>query len=394
LNRVPDNTQPVQKISAEARLALTLSRHRLVESHILHARELVNIGVDWDRLHSLAVKNNVVPLLASNLTAHLPEVPSETIEIFVKDRQRIRLRAMLLYTQLLFVVRSILSPKGIRFALVKGVGLSRRHYSDPFARHCQDVDLLIQPDRVWEVASELVRHGWSVGNASWAGQPVRSFARFVSVVEMVSPEGMRIELHRMLDNSGIVFDSVAVLGRAEMLEFFGSQLPVLSCLDEFLYVCYHHTRHAWSCLHWCADLPAMIARPGFAEAVLKLALRVPLMGSTVSACALLAANLDAIASGADIGRIAPRSPLLDACLRGIDQAHRPVASESSEDVSEIEPDFPFNWQRSWAYRWRFALSRCRPNLNDFDAMPLAESVQWVYWLTRPCRAVLRRLDVG
>ena len=386
--------ESTREISREARFALTLSRRVMSDTQVRHARELVALGIDWSRVYLLAVKNNVVPLLLANLAEFLPETPREIVELFVRETQRIRLRAMLLYTQLRVVLKDVLWPKSIPFALVKGIGLSRRHYGDPFARHCQDVDLLVHPDRVGDVAEDLIAQGWAVGNASWAGQPLGTFARYASVVEMVSPEGVRIELHRMLDNSGLIFDSKQLLNHLDWLEIFGKELPVLNARDEFVYVCFHHTRHGWSCLHWCADLPAMMAAPDFQESILKPALQIPLMRNTVAACVLLAANLHDIASGVDIRSIEHCSPLLDRCLRGIDQSSKAAEELMFGDASEIEPDFPFAWQRSLAYRLRFAISRARPNLNDFNAMPLRDSLQWVYWLTRPWRAVLRRLDIG
>lgn len=381
------------QISPEARLALIMSRQHLTATHVRQVADIVKAGIDWQRLHAVAAHNNVIPLLAANLSVHVPGVPQHIFDRFVRDRQRIRLRAMLLFTQLLFVVKAILMPRGIRFALVKGIALARRHYGDPFARHCQDIDILVQPERVWEVAEILIGHGWAVANPAWSGQPIKSFARYVNVMEMVSPEGLRIELHRMLDNSGLLFDSTSLLDHAEPLDFFGSRFPALNAVDEFVYVCLHHSRHAWSCLHWCADLPAMTAAPGFEANVLKTALRFPLMEKTVTACMLLAANLEAIAEGTGPSQIEQRSPLLDPCLQGIDRTHKPV-DVGTDDASEMEPDFPFWWQRTGSYRWRFALSRCRPNLNDFNALPVADGFQWVYWFTRPWRALLRRLDVG
>lgn len=391
MTRIPARQEDICEISREARLALALSRRVMSAAHVQHARELIAQEIDWARVYQLAVRNNVIPLLLGNLSKLFPETPPGVLSLFARENQRIRLRAMLLYTQLRMLLKDVLWPRSIPFVIVKGIGLSRRHYEDPFARHCQDVDLLIHPDRVCEVAEQLVGQGWTVGNASWNGQPLRTFVRFASVVEMVSPEGMRFELHRMLDNSGLVFDSKQLLNDAEQLELFGTRVPVLSVRDEFAYVCFHHSRHAWSCLHWCADLPAMMSAPDFNERVLQAALRMPLMGSTVAACVQLASNLDEIASGKEIAGLVRRSPLLAACLRGVDQTVKvaePVA------VGELEPDFPFSWQRSLAYRLRFALSRARPNLNDFDSMPLGEGFQWIYWLTRPWRAVLRRLDVG
>jgi hypothetical protein len=391
LNRKSSTQSNTSRLSPEARLAIALARHKPKESHLAHARQLVAEGIDWSRMHALAIQNNVVPIFTSTVVAHLPETPLAAVEALARDKQRIRLRAMLLFSHQIALIRNVLIPGRIRFALVKGVGLSQRHYGDPFARHCQDIDILVQADRIGEVAGKLVDEGWIIANPAWLGQPISTFARYMSVIEMQSPEGVRIELHRNLDNSGLVFDPSDVLDRVAELNFFGNVFPVLSVVDEFLYVCFHHTRHSWSCLHWCADLPAMMAEPNFEASVLEPARANRLMHSTVSACVLLAQNLDAIASGQEVRDLLERSPLLDSCLNAIDRdSARP--SLHHDEPSEIEPDFPMSWQRTAGYKVRFALSRCRPNLNDYNAMPLSDKAQWIYWLTRPFRALVRRLN--
>lgn len=385
-------SQPLHRLSREAGLALALARHQPSEAHLAYARRLVMEGIDWARLHKLAVRNNVVPLLSKNLEAAcLPGVPGDAVALMVRDREQVRLHAMLLFSRQLSLINRILIPRGIRFALVKGVGLSQRHYGDPFARHCRDIDMLIEADRLAEVAGALIEDGWVVANPGWRGHPLKVFARYSSVIEMRSPDGVRVELHKTLDNSGLVFDSTRLLERATSLTVFGRQFPALAPVDEFLYVCFHHSRHGWSCLHWCADLPAMMAMPEFETRVLAVAGTDALMASTVAACVDLAENLEQLSLGANRADLSSCSPFLEACLRSIDREVEPAPSPAELDPSTMEPDFPLPWQRSAAYRIGFAISRCRPNLNDCNALPLPEHLLWIYWFTRPWRAIVRRL---
>lgn len=385
-------SQPLHQLSPEAGLALALARHNPSERHIAYVRRLVEAGIDWPRLHRLAVRNNVVPLLSSNLErARVPGVPGEAIAMLVRDRERIRLRAMLLLSWQLSLINKTLIPRGIRFALVKGVGFSQRYYGDPISRHSQDIDMLVEAGRLAEVAGALIDDGWTVANPAWSGHPLRVFARYSSVIEMRSPEGVRIELHKTLDNSGLVFDSSRLLERVTELTVMGKKLPALAPVDEFLYACFHHSRHGWSCLHWCADLPAMMAVPEFDTKVLPSANMHTLMKSTLSACLLLADNLDKLGAGANLSELPLHSPFLVGCLRSVDREEPPPPM--ALDPSLIEPDFPESWQRSGAYRIRFALSRFRPNLNDYNALPLVEGYTWIYWLTRPWRSLARRLGL-
>lgn len=379
-------------LSREARLLLALARHRVGEEHLTHARALIDQGIDWDRLHGLAVRNNVVPLLSRSLdSSAVAGVPVEVAAQLRSARELIRMRAMFLLSWQLSLIDKVLVPRGVRFALIKGISLSQRCYGDLFARHSQDIDLLIEAGRLAEVASTLVESGWTVTNPSWNGHSLPVFARYSSVIELESPEGARIELHKTLDNSGLVFDSESLLRRTVALPMLARELPVLSPVDDFLYVCFHHSRHAWSCLHWCADLPAMLAMPGFASDILKPALADSTLSSTIAASLLLADNLDQLGAGELQEDLKNPSPFLQICLRSIDLDSAPEPVLAGPDHATLEPDFRQRWQQSLNYRLRFALSRCRPNLNDYDAWPLTEAHHWLYWLTRPWRAMARRM---
>ena len=92
-------------LSREAGLALALARHQPSARHLAYASRLIADGIDWERLHKLAVRNNVVNLLSMNLqAARLPGVPGEATAMLVRDRERVRLRSMLLLSRQLSLI--------------------------------------------------------------------------------------------------------------------------------------------------------------------------------------------------------------------------------------------------------------------------------------------------
>jgi hypothetical protein len=377
--------------SRELLVLLAIARASPQASHLDHARALLGEGIDWTRLLRLAVRNNVVPLLDRSLGTLKPvDIPEDVRALIAQTARAVRWRAIHLQARQAWLIERILRPLGAKFALIKGMTLGERHYGDPLIRHSQDIDVLLAPNDIVPVARMLRAEGWTMLNPDWQGQPLEVFCRYASVVELGSPEGVRVELHRRLDNTGLVFDSRAVLARAEPMSVAGCDAYVLSPVDEFAYVCFHHARHGWSCLHWCADLPAIMGSEGFVGAVSHVALSDSMLGPTIAASMSLASDLDRLASGVSASALVSTSPFLDRCLASIDLEMAPQRVEV-RDPGEMEPDFPLPWQKSMAYRVRFTISRCRPTLTDYDAWPLELRHHWVYWLTRPWRSLGRRV---
>lgn len=375
--------------SAELCLLMALARPMPSERHLAFARSRLAMTFDWARLHRLAVRNNLVPLLHERIVSlDWPEVPADFRAALAEQARAVRWTGMLLLSRQTLLVERVLRPLGKRCALLKGITLGQRYYGNPFLRHAQDIDVLVAPDGLLDAASALRAQGWVVVNSDWHDHPLDVFARYASVIEMRSPEGVRVELHRLLDNTGLVFDVASMLERAVEIDLGGRPVPVLAPLDEFRYTCFHHARHAWSSLHWCVDLPAMMAAPGFETDVRMPALADPSLAATIAESIALARDLDALALG---GALPPsRSRFLDACLASVDCEIAPPHHDD-RDPGDMEPDFPMPWQKPAGYRTRFALSRLRPTINDYNAWPLAVDHHWLYWFTRPWRALSRRL---
>lgn len=371
---------------------MNLARWRTTPAYRAQAHALIDAGLDWSLVRKIAQRNNVASLLGAAIeTLGRSDLPSDLMRSLTQDRRSIRMMSLSLVLRQIAVIEKILKPRSVRFAVLKGACLSKRYYGDELARQSRDIDLLIDASKMEDVISVLIGESWKIVNPSWRGHPVSPFVRYSSVVELQSPEGTRIELHKTLDNSGVVFDADAMLARTELVDVLGRSLHGLSRLDEFLYVCFHHSRHGWGCLHWCADLPAMMDAPDFSGSVLEPALAHPMMGRTVAEVVKLRANLDGIAAGQHPEELSERSLFLDMCLRSVDLEEEPPPPDPGRNPSDMEPDFVFAWQKTRRYMIRYSVSRCRPNLNDYDAWPLGDTLQWVYWLTRPWRALARRM---
>lgn len=378
------------------RVLLISARPSLTPPLAAALRGLLQEPVDWDRVIAAARRNFIVVLLRKHLLAAAadklrPEVIAELDRLQLKNA----VRALEIARVQRWLAAEVLPRHAARHVFLKGAALSHQYYGDMYLRQYRDLDVLVDNASILDVATELVGQGYVVSNPEWAKFKVRdlaAFCRYTSAVELRSPSGILVELHRTLDNTGCVFPVREYLAAGVSRDIGGAKLQVLPCSESFVYLCFHHSRHQWSSLHWCADLEAYRQHPQLDHArVLGMARRLG-METTVAECWKLQRDLEALALTGEVVPGPLRSRLLSDCLAALRQSigvERAAPAPGSTDPLR-EPDFPYDWQKSRSYRWRLQLSRLHPTSNDYNAWPLPVNWHWLYYLAKPWRVARSR----
>lgn len=195
-----------------------------------------------------------------------------------------------------------------------------------------------------------------------------------------------------MGNSGCVFSTREYLSSSVARQVNGTQLRILSCTELFVYVCFHHSKRRWSSLHWCADLDAFWQHSEMDNPrVLDLAGSLGLI-PTIQQSWSLRVDLEELALRGELSSGPANSRFLIDCLKALKLSTGNQGTESLPESSEQsrEPDFPYPWQKSPAYRWRFQMARCHPSAVDYDAWPLPLRWHWLYYLMKPMRVARPR----
>lgn len=369
---------------------MLLARARVHPWHAKLAQEVISRGIDVERLLALLKRNRVSNLFQKSLkqlSAHPLTQPSGGGASLAHCAAEARLEGMGLLATLRTLERNVLGPGGVPYVVLKGSAISQRWYGDPLIRQVSDLDLLIEPSAYHDVVTAMLKDGWKMGSPYWRGQDLRGFLHYLHCVELDAGDGRRVEIHRNVDGSGLLFNTRELLKQAVSLKIGGADMPVLSVDDEILTSLYHHSKHGWSCFHWIADLLAF--RESLEESRVRLGQLLPMLRPTIDASCDLANDIEAIARD-DLDPSAARSGFAPQSLRSIASATPARPSENEQNPSDMEPDFPQRWQRTLGYRLRFQLARLKPNLSDQDWLPLPYKLYWIHWLTRPLRSLWRR----
>ena len=328
------------------RLLLLASRESWDAQQEALALELAAAVEDWDAFCEVAIRALGVCLVHRALSS-LPEgaVPAQTLARMRGITLVLAGRSLKLDGALLDVHASLLAPLGVRHAFFKGATLGHRYYASPAARPCRDIDVLIEPDAALETVRRACAMGYVRDKKIESGDhALVEWVKRATVYNLLSPDGVMLEVHRSLDHGDGVLDVQRMLGAAETLDFRGRAVPVLRTADLFVYVCMHHTRHFWSHLHWYADLDAMTRNARFdLDEVREVAASARLM-TTVDACL----ELHALARSADWPDTLSlsRGPGEALLLRSIECLEGGSDREMELREQRLSDDRAFGWQAS------------------------------------------------
>lgn len=326
------------------------------------------------------------------------------------DGKQAARRSLLISATASQIHREIMEPRGIRYVILKGIALAARYYGGIDRRACRDLDILVRYEDMEQLILQLLDTGFrlvepfeSPPEPDALRHHVAALAYLNAEVGLMSPLGILVEVHSRVDLTSSSFSTDGILARREWVEIAGTLLPVPATEDLFPFICYHHTRHEWSRLHWLADLDMIMRHPAFDPDRVGRRAREAGYGRLVKACSalpnLVRGALDGAAQGAGDGL---RSHLAACCIRYADPAVPPpeVGRESASRT----------FLAYWHHRIRFAVldlrmrdglaavggmvvQRLRPTWGE-SSLVLPRHLFWVYWIVRPFRVALGNLAPG
>ncbi|MGY6629512.1 MAG: nucleotidyltransferase family protein [Wenzhouxiangella sp.] len=381
------------ELTPEGRLLLLVARDVLEPLHEQLLAEYASGVRDWRLFVQRCSEHFILPIALRHLRILPPEIVPQEVLGELRDRAfKVVVRSLQIAAVQRRLSESVLEESGVRHVFVKGQALAGRYYQEPAARFCRDVDVLVDKRDLAHVGRIAQQCGFSVypDLRQMNSRDLAAVAKYRPVITLKSQEGVLIEVHSELDKTALIFDTNELLLTAERFSLHGSGLMCLPTTQHFVFVCLHSTRHLWSHLSWLVDLDAMIRAPDFDQKQALCFAENCGVRSTVEACLELHREWHS-------GRPA-RSRLGMQARDLFDSIRMHVAAGPGIEFKLREsrplPDFSFEWQASKKYkaraRWQMLFSGLQPNFKDYEAFPLPEYLQWVYFLTRPFSGLRRR----
>ncbi|EPC04237.1 hypothetical protein L861_02670 [Litchfieldella anticariensis FP35 = DSM 16096] len=386
-------------LAPSLQLLVLLSRLKLSDTQEKAALTLCQRIDDWSQVSHQAQQRFVLPLVYR----HLRRLAPETLSPLQLDTMKHQCMAavqhnMLVITAQRKLVRDLLLPLDIRHLFFKGPALAARYYDEPAMRFSRDIDVLVPRNRMVELLEVALDRGYIPHDPKQPQTDRTSLvflARVQGVITLLTPQGVAIEFHQRIDNTGTIYDTSELLSSAEPMRLGDAEISVMPTAELFVYICLHHTKHFWSHLHWLVDLDAIQRHPTFdLDTVRAYAARRNLT-ATVEACL----DFYRAMSAPEPWRYQPNSEhggeLLVASLAALKGG---LAKELEMHKKKATPDFSFAWQARTTHwlRWQVLgwLRLFRPSYADYKSWPLPPRWQWLYRVTRPFRELIARVTPG
>ncbi len=217
--------------------------------------ELLGTGISWSNLLLLAGGNEILPLVYSRLSSFADEIPSPALQILKKRCASIASWNLALASELL-VILSHLERDGIRAVAFKGPALAMALYGQLGLRHCRDLDILIQDDRVWDAVRSLEAEGYLLAY-EFPLTPEREWLKTYKDVALRNPAtGVYLELHWAVCEPTFdpVLHSAHFWQHTGTVTVLGSPVPFPSPPALLFLLAIHGARHYWTSLKWITDI--------------------------------------------------------------------------------------------------------------------------------------------
>ncbi|MFO8046016.1 MAG: nucleotidyltransferase family protein [Halomonas sp.] len=382
---------------ATLRLLILLSRLKLTEAQRQAALALCNSVVSWPEVARRAEQHLVLPLVYRHLHELAPPTLSPADEYHMHQRALILVQQNLLVTgEQQRLVIEILDPLNIPYLFFKGPALAARYYDEPAMRSCRDIDLLVSRHRCVELLELALKQGYlplDPETLTPDRQSITFAVRVQSVVTIVSPSGVRIEVHHEIDRGAKIYQTETLLDNRVAYLVGDTLLYSMPTSEIFVYICLHHTRHYWSHLHWLVDLDAIQHHPDFNETWAHDCAEQRGLASTYSACMEFYRALASLEPESSVHLSQRSREMLGACFTTLQGGYK---AEMALRRKRPTPEFGFTWQTSVTYRWasqiRERFPRFQPLYRDYQLLPLPPRWQWLYYVVRP-RAVAKLIRI-
>lgn len=217
-----------------ARAILLFGTTASLSSHNVKRLSQIMAGnVNWKYLLKLAEHHGVAPLLAYNLDRSdlLNKMPAIYSERLSRNYAENIHRNIFLSDELTKIL-SIFNQNGIDVITLKGTVLGEQLYVNPGLRTTNDIDILVQPDKVAQASSLLEKMDYS--RYILPKKPEHPFHHIYRKKEKIP---FIVELHWDLHNPKLkVVNREEIWSRARHCQFQGGTTMVLSPEDILVYI--------------------------------------------------------------------------------------------------------------------------------------------------------------
>jgi hypothetical protein len=352
-------------------------------------RDLLAANLDWELVLRMARQHRLIPLVNQELSNLCPErVPSNVLEAIRIESLGISLNNLSFARETLRVT-GMLEAAGVPVIVLKGPALAVVAYGEIGLRQFSDVDILVRPADLPEVAALLSKDDY---RPMFFGKPGAERISARAYEDQFAKPGQFYSLDVHWHLTPEYFPCVsedAAWKRAMRLSLEAGSILTLSHQDLVLFLCVHAAKHGWPELQAVCDVAAVIQTGRVdwnaivAEASESHSLRMLQLGLC------LAHDLLGTELPEDVLAVASASKPVSTVARRI--ARKLVSPESRSSI--VDDALVQIWMTDgFQRRFRLVVERgLQPTVVDWQFVKLPRSLFFLYYVLRPARIAAQAL---
>lgn len=251
-----------RNLPSEMSLLLLCSKNKLSEAQLHKVHELTKGHLDWNYFLKLTIKHRIYPTVYRNLKKMNPQDSrGQSLSELEQRCKKNQLNALQLLSELIKIM-DVLEKRGIRGLSIKGPLLGLALYGDVSMRTSKDLDILVSLADVEKVGKLLQEQGYTEDDYSVYLTPKQRqlFFKTSHHISYTNKAGIMIELHWRYNagNYEIPFDEI--WKNRKICDASGKKINVLNAEENFLYLIFHGSKHAWKRLRWLCDINELLKK--------------------------------------------------------------------------------------------------------------------------------------
>lgn len=381
--------EPDVAASNTSKLLLLTAKAELDERDQALVRDISKEDIDWQRFVDVATAKFSIPYAFKHLRSIAADiVPDPALRRMRGLSGRSGLATMKITVAQLEFHKTCIAPIGAKHVYLKGVALSTQIGSNLTDRFCRDVDVLIANKDIERVIKLALKNNYRIASEAETltfaetTRDQRFITRFADVVTLISPDNAMIEVHRKLTKLSLKFNIEKIFSTADTINVSGVEMRTLSYSMHFVYICYHHSRHFWSRLHWLADIDGFIRSDKMSrKEALETANEVGILPTIEATFAFHDLIRQPNLWENQEHRASHGGQYLSACLANLSGG---LEVEQELRKSMTLGDFMSSWQVSesrykelWFYSW---LHRIKPSVSQHYSRRYPAYLVWLYYV--------------
>ncbi len=358
-----------------------------------------DIDIDWKLFSLLTKKHRVETLVYENLIKHTEvEVDEQFLSGLRITAEKKTLESLKTTAELVKVMK-LFKDNDIRAISVKGPALAYEIYGSISLRTSHDIDIFVNPVQFEKAIKLLISTGYkSLENFDTIDETMKKLILSNNHhLSFKSPSGVLIELHHRLHSKEVLskdfsldFDGLWENHREYSLQ--GNAVNVLGFDDNFLFLVYHGSKHAWFRLKWIVDIYYIVLEKemDWNSIIHKFDKKgsLHMLGQTL----LLLDTLFGYQIPEELKDISENSTL----AKKLHDIALEIIEETDENQFETGKGYYFLFKkykllltRGLIYKIKHIAHVVKPKPVDFESLRLPQKLYFLYYFYRPFHKVAR-----